>query len=439
MSVITDDEDDFDNDSVLACEDCNDVDSGVAPGLPEVCDDVDNNCSGEIDNFDLSGTDSPGTAISPSGTPTITATMESETVGVIGDLTVTIDITHTWAGDLTVSLTSPTGTIVELTSGNGGSLDNYSGTTFDDSASTAITSGTPPFSGTFAPEEPLANFIGESPLGTWTLTVADGAGGDGGTLNSWTVDVGLDPGATVGFNDSCAAQDCNAILTADPLSPDDIYWIDPVGAGAFETFCDQTNDGGGWTLVANIDDDSDPFFGGNATPYQTAWVNAWESSNSRNINSIPTFNADINASSKYYSYSEVEATDVRIAYKNDGAYFLCEGLDVVDTLDALMSTVPSSDDCASVCTTWSSDRFLVAGQMPTGQGGVNCSDGNEGWYTASPTAENARIGARLDSTVYSAFLGGMGDRGYSTSTYEKTWGSYTEGVVTDDNIMLFVR
>ena len=438
MMVTTDDEVDGDSDTVFACADCDDSTSAVAPGLAEVCDDLDNDCSGAVDNFDLSGSDSPGTVISSSGANTITATMESFSTGVIADVDVTVDISHTYAGDLVISLISPTGTSIELSSENGGSSNNYSVTTFDDDASTAITSGSAPFNGAYSPEDPLATLNGESPLGVWTLSVADLYNQDGGTLNSWSIEIGLDPGASVGFNESCSAQDCDAIMTADPLSTDGIYWIDPMGYGPFETFCDQSNDGGGWTLVANIDDVSDPFFGGNTTPFQSAWVNAWESASTRNMTMIPTFTSDVSVSTKYYSFSELIASDVRIAYKNDGAYFLCEGLDVNDTLDVLFDSVPPSDDCTSVCTTWSSDRFS-ASEMPTGQGGVNCNDGNDGWWTTDPAGENARIGARMDVSVYAGFVGAMGDRGYSTNTYEKTWGAFNEGVVVDDNIMLFVR
>lgn len=56
----------------------------------------------------------------------------------------------------------------------------YGGTvtvTFDDFAATSV-GGPAPTSGTFRPEEPLAAFFGEDPLGTWTLTVGDGGASD---------------------------------------------------------------------------------------------------------------------------------------------------------------------------------------------------------------------------------------------------------------------
>ena len=48
--------------------------------------------------------------------------------------------------------------------------------------------------------------------------------------------------------DQC--EDCAAILTVDPTSPDGIYAIDPDGAGGtdpFDVYCDMTTHGGGWS------------------------------------------------------------------------------------------------------------------------------------------------------------------------------------------------
>src|SRR6185369_7215520 len=80
--------------------------------------------------------------------------------GTITDVNVTLDLTHTWDGDVALSLISPTGTEVFLVNGTGGasnSGDNYTNTTFDDEAGTDITSGSPPYTGTFRPVGFLGN------------------------------------------------------------------------------------------------------------------------------------------------------------------------------------------------------------------------------------------------------------------------------------------
>ena len=125
----------------------------------------------------------------PVDTP-YTATMaESGAIGSDWEIAnVTIDITHTWDGDLDIRLVSPSGTTLSLSNENGGSGDNYSGTQFVDGAPSILT-GSAPFSGQFEPEGgPFATaFDGEEVNGTWTLAICDEFFGDTGTVNSWSI------------------------------------------------------------------------------------------------------------------------------------------------------------------------------------------------------------------------------------------------------------
>ena len=102
---------------------------------------------------------------------------------------VCININHTWVGDLTIQLTSPQGTVYELSSNNGGSGDNYSNTCFNMSALTPITSGFPSFTGVFLPEGAggFSVFDTEDPNGNWTITVIDGSAGDVGSLLNFSL------------------------------------------------------------------------------------------------------------------------------------------------------------------------------------------------------------------------------------------------------------
>jgi subtilisin-like proprotein convertase family protein len=105
--------------------------------------------------------------------------------GNIVDLNVNLTIYHTWDGDLSISLKGPNQAEIDLSSHNGGSGDNYYNTTFDDEAAIPITSGSPPFTGSYRPEQPLSTFDYLPLAGSWVLEVNDNAAGDTGQLASW--------------------------------------------------------------------------------------------------------------------------------------------------------------------------------------------------------------------------------------------------------------
>ncbi len=96
---------------------------------------------------------------------------------------------HTWDGDLSLSIISPTGVEVSLSDQNGSSGDNYINTVFDDSAATPIASGTAPFTGNFKPESPVSVFNGLNVHGNWILKVNDQATGDTGRVNRYCLNI----------------------------------------------------------------------------------------------------------------------------------------------------------------------------------------------------------------------------------------------------------
>ncbi len=135
-------------------------------------------------------TNTTSVAISTTGTPFVTSTINViGTSAAIVDLNVVTNITHTFSSDLTFTLTSPAGTSVTLSSDNGEDFNNvFAGTTWDDAQPSLVTDFPYVSNGVqsnLSPEEPLAAFFGEDPTGTWTLSIKDNAGGDGGALNSW--------------------------------------------------------------------------------------------------------------------------------------------------------------------------------------------------------------------------------------------------------------
>jgi subtilisin-like proprotein convertase family protein len=141
----------------------------------------------------------------PAGPAVVTSTIEVAGAGAyLADLDLGVDLPHTFAADLDITLMSPAGTIATITTDNGaGNNDTFAGTTFDDQANpggqapyttnAGMTTDNPyanlQAATQLTPEEPLAAFHGENPNGTWTLTISDDLAGDGGELRSWQLDV----------------------------------------------------------------------------------------------------------------------------------------------------------------------------------------------------------------------------------------------------------
>lgn len=116
------------------------------------------------------------------------------TDGTVSDLDVRIgSITHTWVGDLRITLTHDGTTVVLAnrpgagTSGSSG--DNFVDLVLDDEATSPIEGigNAGPFTGRYRPDELLSAFDGDALAGTWTLNVSDNATTDTGSLQSWAL------------------------------------------------------------------------------------------------------------------------------------------------------------------------------------------------------------------------------------------------------------
>ena len=101
-----------------------------------------------------------------------------------------MDVTHTWINDLTATLISPSGTQVQLFAQPCTSADiqNISAT-FDDSGANVVCGTDPGITGVVKSTQVLSAFNGQSSTGTWTLRILDGFNQDGGSLNSWSINI----------------------------------------------------------------------------------------------------------------------------------------------------------------------------------------------------------------------------------------------------------
>ena len=111
-------------------------------------------------------TRAPGLAI-PDSAAAVSDAITVPGFGTATSVSVSVDIAHPFIGDLMVELVAPDGTSQ--------TLHRYSGEGADDIIRT------------YAPD-----FGGTGIAGDWTLRVSDGASGDAGTLNGWTLTIGHD-------------------------------------------------------------------------------------------------------------------------------------------------------------------------------------------------------------------------------------------------------
>jgi subtilisin-like proprotein convertase family protein len=130
-------------------------------------------------------------AISDSGTSTTTSTLYFPDSMIIQDINlVNLAGTHTWINDIEFTLISPQGTMVLAMARRCSNQDNFDINLDDESAIPLTLAPCPPTDGGYyQPSNPLSTFDGEDAKGTWTLTVNDYVSGDGGSLNSWGIEV----------------------------------------------------------------------------------------------------------------------------------------------------------------------------------------------------------------------------------------------------------
>lgn len=113
--------------------------------------------------------------------------------GTVSNLKVFVLMSHTYTQDMRITLTSPSGTVINLLAGKGGNGNDVM-TMFSDGADSTAASGfnllngpgiTSPFSPSIKPDQALSTFNGESRNGYWKLKFIDQAGADIGYVHGW--------------------------------------------------------------------------------------------------------------------------------------------------------------------------------------------------------------------------------------------------------------
>lgn len=121
-------------------------------------------CTGNPTYSSFSATDSPDADFNDTSPARSSVVVNAEGVVPPDGLTVSVDITHTYRGDVVIDLVAPSGRAVKLKSNDGG-----------DAGSDVVATYT------------VLGMVGEEMAGEWLLKVSDYYEGDEGTFNSWTI------------------------------------------------------------------------------------------------------------------------------------------------------------------------------------------------------------------------------------------------------------
>jgi hypothetical protein len=240
--------------SVSDATDCDDSDAAVNPAATEICNTIDDDCDGDIDDADSSVDTSTG------------STWYADTDGDgYGD-----------AASTSLACDTPSGSVSDATDCDDADAavnpaaaevcnlidDDCDGDIDDADSSVDTTTGSTWYRD--------SDGDGYGDASASRMACAEPSGGVSDATDCDDTLATVNPGATetcdgvdedcdgstdegvLGSGASCAASSCAAVLADQPSATDDTYTLEGDSGAVFDAWCDMTKNGGGWTLVGSI-------------------------------------------------------------------------------------------------------------------------------------------------------------------------------------------
>ncbi len=302
--------------------------------------------------------------------PGIDGTIDVAEAGIITKITVTMSIETLGSSNIDCWLESPTGTRVELITDRGSSSGvDITDATFDDDADESFPgySGTPPYTGTWLPDDAagLAQLNSEQAQGRWKLNVVDDSSSPGGgsRLVEWSMVIKASFGApetyagtatdTLGLDSGIASVVLTDVVNTQlDLSPEFVPGDTEVSYSV--SLIDTSVNGSGTLTVTDL--------GGNTCVVPIALLGAVDGTGPSNSGAVTT---DLQFGAEVQAVLPIDSPTGATSSVNVGDSTLVGEVEVeltIDTKDTgrITSTLTHGGDFASLLNrTGMDDRFSV--------------------------------------------------------------------------------
>ena len=405
--------------------DCNDADAAIHPTADEVCDSVDNDCDGTSDEPDATDAstwyaDTDGDGYGAANNSTTACTQPSNATTDATDCDDTLAAVNPIATEVCDNIDNDCdGTTDEPDATDASTwYADTDGDGYGDPNSTPVTScAQPSNTSTDSTDcDDTTNTIHPGATETWYDGIdsncdtasdydADADGADSADHGGTDCDDTDASASTCGSSATLAGESCLALLTIDSTLTDGTYWLNPDGGSAYEVFCDMTNDGGGWALLAKF-----TASGSNWNYSDGTWTSTSP------LNAADTLDDTTVSDAKSDSWSRLAVSELRLnvlgTNSSSGAYVIFSNPSTT-AYDLMNSGTQSISPSAGDITLFSKADSNFQGNAGEGSNTllVNASTSHSSSYSCCGLNNRVRLGTSCYDD-FSSYPHGAANSGY---------------------------